>query len=79
MVQLKQILADIVKSIVDNPDEVVVFEENVDEHNVTLILNVAPDDMGKVIGKNGRIAKSIRMIMKASANAIDKKVTVEIR
>jgi len=78
MLDLKQILIDIAKAIVDQPDEVTVIE-NADDKNVTLTLNVAPNDMGKVIGRNGRIAKAIRTVMKAAANADGKKVTVEIR
>ena len=78
MAELKQILSDIAKSIVDQPDEVVVTEE-VDCNSVTLTLNVAPDDMGKVIGKHGRIAKSIRLLMRAAATSTGRKVSVEIR
>lgn len=71
-------LVDIAKSIVDDPDEVsVICEENGD--NVTLTLSVSSPDMGKVIGRNGRIAKAIRTVMKAAANSIGKKVNVEIR
>lgn len=76
--QLKQVLVDIAKSIVDSPDDVTVIEE-ADGDDVTLILSVAPDDMGKVIGKHGKIAKAIRLVMKAAANTTGKKVTVEIR
>ena len=78
MAELKQILSDIAKSIVDQPDEVIVTEE-VDGNSVTLTLNVAPDDMGKVIGKHGRIAKSIRLLMRAAATSTGRKVSVEIR
>ena len=78
MLDLKQILIDIAKAIVDQPDEVTVIE-SVNDNNVTLTLNVAPKDMGKVIGRNGRIAKAIRTVIKAAANADGKKVTVEIR
>ncbi|MBR6682534.1 MAG: KH domain-containing protein [Clostridia bacterium] len=75
---MKQILTDIAKSIVDEPDEVTVLV-NENGNNVVLTLSVAPNDMGKVIGRNGRIAKAIRTVMKAAANSIGKKVTVEIR
>ncbi len=78
MVELKKVLADIAKAIVDEPDKVEI-EETGDDKNVTLVLHVAEDDMGKVIGKHGKIAKSIRLIMKAAANTVDKKVTVDIR
>ena len=64
--------------MVDNPDEVVVTESMKGED--TLIeLKVAPADMGKVIGKQGRIAKAIRSVVKAAASKEDKKVIVEIQ
>ncbi|MBE6631547.1 MAG: KH domain-containing protein [Ruminococcaceae bacterium] len=78
MVVLKQLLAEIARSIVDNPEDVTVLQTETDSE-ILLVLNVAPDDMGKVIGKHGRIAKAIRTLMKSAANTIDKKVTVEIR
>ena len=78
MLDLKQILTDIAKAIVDEPDAVTVAEEN-NGNSVVLTLSVAGPDMGKVIGRNGRIAKAIRTVMKAAANADGKKVTVEIR
>ena len=78
MLDLKQILTDIAKAIVDQPDEVTVIE-NDNGSSVVLTLSVAAPDMGKVIGRNGRIAKAIRTVMKAAANAEGKKVTVEIR
>lgn len=78
MAELKEILSDIAKSIVDFPDDVVVTEELCGDE-VLLTLNVAPDDMGKVIGKHGRIAKSIRLLMRAAATSSGRKVSVEIR
>ncbi|MBQ4116932.1 MAG: KH domain-containing protein [Clostridia bacterium] len=75
---MKQILTDIAKAIVDEPDAVTVIE-NDNGNSVVLTLSVAAPDMGKVIGRNGRIAKAIRTVMKAAANADGKKVTVEIR
>lgn len=78
MLDLKQILTDIAKAIVDEPDAVTVVE-NDNGNSVVLTLSVAGPDMGKVIGRNGRIAKAIRTVMKAAANADGKKVTVEIR
>ena len=78
MLDLKQILTDIAKAIVDEPDEVTVIQ-NDNGNSVVLTLSVAAQDMGKVIGRNGRIAKAIRTVMKAAANADGKKVTVEIR
>jgi len=76
--ELKKILSDIAKAIVDNPDEVTVLESE-EGNNVLLELHVASGDMGKVIGRHGRIAKAIRAVMKAAANAEGKRVTVEIR
>ena len=75
---LKQILTDIARAIVDTPDAVNVVE-NVDGDNVELILTVAEDDTGRVIGRHGKIAKAIRQIMKAAANTCGKHVTVEIQ
>lgn len=80
MIDLKQVLYDIVKSIVESPDEVTVTEEaSEDENNVKLVLSVAPDDMGMVIGKHGKVAKAIRTVIKAAAGADGKKVNVEIK
>ena len=73
---LKQILTDIARAIVDTPDAVNVTE-NVDGDNVELVLTVAEDDTGMVIGRHGKIAKAIRQIMKAAANTCGKHVTVE--
>ena len=78
MTDLKETLIGIARAIVDNPDEVTVLE-TVDKKEVNLVLSVAPDDMGMVIGKNGKIAKAIRTVMKAAANADGKKVNVEIK
>ncbi len=78
MVELKKVLVDIAKAIVDEPDKVTV-DETVEGDNVTLELHVAEDDMGKVIGRHGKIAKSIRLVMKAAATTVGKKVTVDIR
>ena len=75
---LKQILTDIARAIVDTPDAVNVTE-NVDGDNVELVLTVAEDDTGMVIGRHGKIAKAIRQIMKAAANTCGKHVTVEIQ
>ena len=78
MVELKKVLADIAKAIVDDPEKVFV-DEKVEGNDVYLELHVAEDDMGKVIGRHGKIAKSIRLVMKAAANTTGKRVTVEIR
>jgi predicted RNA-binding protein YlqC (UPF0109 family) len=74
----KQILTDIAKAIVDNPEAVNVVE-NVDGDDIELVLTVAESDTGMVIGRHGRIAKAIRQIMKAAANTCNKHVTVEIK
>lgn len=74
---MKDLVEVIAKSLVDNPEEVVVTEK---ENGKTLLveLKVAPADMGKVIGKQGRIAKAIRSVVKAAASREDKKVIVDI-
>ena len=78
MTDLKETLSNIAKAIVDSPDEVIV-SETVDGKKVNLVLNVAEDDMGMVIGKHGKIAKAIRTVMRAAANADGMDVNVEIR
>ncbi len=78
MADLKTTLIDIAKAIVDNPDEVTVIETE-DENSITLVLSVAQDDMGMVIGKHGKIAKAIRSVIKAAAGNVSKKVNVEIK
>lgn len=78
MADLKTTLTDIAKAIVDSPDEVVVTESENDS-GITLVLSVAPDDMGMVIGKHGKIAKAIRSLIKAAAGTTGKKVNVEIK
>lgn len=78
MTDLKETLTGIARAIVDNPDEVTVLE-TVDKKEVNLVLSVAPDDMGMVIGKNGKIAKAIRTVMKAAASTDGRRVNVEIR
>ncbi|MDR2899570.1 MAG: KH domain-containing protein [Clostridiales bacterium] len=74
---MKELLELIAKNLVDNPAEVVVTEIPGDRGTV-LELRVAPEDMGKVIGKQGRIAKAIRTVIKAGAIHNDKRVVVEI-
>lgn len=75
---MKELVEVIAKALVDNPEEVVVSE--LLKGDDTLIeLKVAPADMGKVIGKQGRIAKAIRSVVKAAASKEDKKVIVEIQ
>ena len=75
---LQEVLTNIARAIVDNPDAVNV-EETIDGDNVELVLTVAEDDTGMVIGRHGRIAKAIRQVMKAAANTCGKHVTVEIQ
>ena len=79
MILLKDVLTDMAKAIVEQPDSVSVTETESESGEVLLTLSVAPDDMGKVIGRHGRIAKALRTVMKAAATAVDKKVTVEIK
>ena len=78
MTDLKETLTGIARAIVDSPDEVFV-EEKADSKRVNLTLHVAEDDMGMVIGKQGRIAKAIRTVMRAAASADNRDVNVEIR
>ena len=78
MAELKTILADMVKSIVVYPDQVVITEE-VKGDNVTLTLNVEASDMGKVIGKQGKIAKAMRTIVRSATPASSKRYVIEIR
>lgn len=74
---MRELIEVIAKSLVDNPDEVVVTEKDTGKALV-LELKVASSDMGKVIGKQGRIAKAIRSVVKAAASKEDKKVIVDI-
>ena len=74
---MKELVEVIAKALVDNPDEVVVTEKN-DGRSVIIELHVAASDMGKVIGKQGRIAKAIRSVVKAASTREDKHVDVEI-
>ena len=75
---MKELVEVIAKALVENPDEVVVTESVKDDETV-IELSVAPADMGKVIGKQGRIAKAIRSVVKAASSKEDKKVFVEIQ
>ncbi len=74
---MKELVETIAKALVDNPEEVVVTEE-IKGKNVTVQLHVAQTDMGKVIGKQGRIAKAIRSVVKAASSKNNVKVDVEI-
>lgn len=74
---MKELVEVIAKALVDNPDEVVVTEKT-EGRNIVVELHVAPSDMGKVIGKQGRIAKSIRNVVKAASTRDNTRVDVEI-
>ena len=74
---MKELVEVIVKALVDDPDSVVVTERE-DKKATVLEVKVADSDMGKVIGKQGRIAKAIRSVVKAAAAKEDKKVIVDI-
>ena len=74
---MNKVLEDIAKALVDHPEDVSVTEV-LKEDSTVLELRVNKDDMGKVIGKQGRIAKAIRTVVKAAASREDKKVVVEI-
>lgn len=75
---LKKILEDMARAIVDNPDSVSVTEEN-KEDEIVLTLHVAEDDMGMIIGKHGKIARALRTVTKAAAKMADQKIVVEIK
>ncbi len=77
MYPLKELVEYIARSLVDKPEDVEVIETE-NERAVILEIRVAPEDMGKVIGKQGKIAKSIRTVTKAAAAKAGKKVAVEI-
>ena len=74
---MEKLVAVIAKSLVEHPDAVEVSSRQEDEQTV-LVLHVAEDDMGKVIGRQGRIAKALRTVVKAAATRENTKVTVEI-
>ena len=76
---MKELLKTIVTELVENKNSVEVIEDEPnDEGIITYHLHVAPDDMGRVIGKQGRIAKAIRIVMRAKATKEGKKIMVEI-
>lgn len=74
---MKELVEVIAKSLVDSPEEVVVTQTEEDD-SILVELRVAPADMGKVIGRQGRIAKAIRTVVKAASSKNDKKVVVDI-
>ena len=75
---MKDLLETIARALVQNPDDVKVVEEDKDGE-IVLTLSVNEQDMGKVIGRSGRIAKAIRSVMSAAASKADVKVSVDIR
>lgn len=75
---MKELVEVIASALVDSPGDVVVTETE-DEKQIVLNLTVAPEDMGKVIGKQGRIAKAIRTVVRAAGSKGDKKIMVDIQ
>lgn len=74
---MKELVEVIARALVDHPEEVVVTEET-EGKNIRVHLHVAPSDMGKVIGKQGRIARAIRSVVKAASSRDDYRVDVDI-
>ncbi len=74
---MKELLEYVIKSLVNNPDSVRIDEIEKDDE-VTFEVHVAADDMGRIIGKGGRIAKAVRALMKAASFKENKKVNVDI-
>ena len=76
---MKELLTAIVSGLVEEPEKVTVTVDEPNEEGVVYYhIHVAEDDMGRVIGKQGRIAKAIRVVMRAAANRINEKISVEI-
>ena len=76
---MEELLISITKGLVDNPEQVSVDVNEPNEEGVTVYhLHVAESDMGRVIGKQGRIAKAIRVVMRAAATRNDAKISIEI-
>ncbi len=76
---MEELLISITKGLVDNPDDVSIDVDEPNEEGVIVYhLHVADGDMGRVIGKQGRIAKAIRVVMRAAATRRDAKISVEI-
>lgn len=77
--EMEELLKTVARGLVEDKDAVTVAVDPINEENVIVYhLHVAPDDMGRVIGKQGKIAKAIRCIMRAGANRKNLKVNVEI-
>jgi predicted RNA-binding protein YlqC (UPF0109 family) len=78
-ITMKDLLISIAQGLVEEPDAVTVTVDEPDDEGVTVYhLHVSENDMGRVIGKQGRIAKAIRTVMRAAATRCDEKVAVEI-
>lgn len=76
---MKELLAAIAKGLVEEPDKVTVEVDDINDEGIVVYhLHVAPDDMGRVIGKQGRIAKAVRTVMRATANRNNTRISVEI-
>ncbi len=76
---MKELLQAIVTELVDDKDAISITVDEPNEEGIVVYhLHVAPDDMGRVIGKQGRIAKAIRTVMRAGASRINQKIMVEI-
>ena len=75
---MKELLEVIARALVNSPDDVSVAERTEEDGTIVLELSVAPEDMGKVIGKKGRIAKAIRTVVKTAAMRNDQKVFIDI-
>lgn len=76
---MKELVEVIARSLVNHPEDVVVTETENEDGEVVLTLSVAEDDMGKVIGRQGRIARAIRSVVKAAASREEKHVTLDIQ
>ena len=79
MISYTTLLEDMVRAIVEHPDEVKVSQDTEEGEDIVLTLNVAEGDMGMVIGKHGNIARALRTVVKAAGKLDDKKITVEIK
>ena len=75
---MKELVEHMTKSLVNHPEAATVSERETEDGETELLLKVAPEDMGKVIGKQGRIAKAMRVVLKAAAAREGKKVNLEI-
>ena len=77
-IDLKEVIGDMARAIVDDPSSVIVTEE-AGESETVMTLKVAEEDMGMIIGKRGKIARALRTVAKAAAKMTDKKISVEIK